>query len=215
MRIKDLIYYGKKVKQAGLVHGSSGNLSIRLGDDKFAISGTGAALDELDDKSVSICSLSGEQAAKGAVPSMEAGMHRALYRSRPEMSAILHFQSLYATIIACSERPESVNLNVIPEVPVHLGKILLVPYYPPGSRELAQAAASVAASDTSSVLLMLKQHGQIALGTNLKEVICAAEVCEFACQLAMTGKKLVAFDGDQLKKLRNYGHRSGTASGNG
>ena len=70
-------------------------------------------------------------------------MHRTIYRIRPDAGAVLHFQSLYATIVACSKEPD-INLNFIPEMPAYIGPIKFVPYLPPGSDELARVVEKTA-----------------------------------------------------------------------
>ena len=201
MIIDDLISYGKKVKQAGLITGNSGNISVRLDNNRFAISPSGTRLDELDNDPMAICSLHNENPLQGR-PSIEAGMHRAVYNSRPGVGAILHFQSLYATIVACSKET-AIDLNFIPEVPACIGTINIVHYFPPGSDELARAVEK-AAADPTCYILMLKKHGQVAVGKDLDEAMKIAEFCEFACKIFCIGKDLERYTDEELKGLAQY-----------
>ena len=80
---------------------------------------------------------------------MESGFHLGVLRERPDCDVVLHFQSPFATAVACMQETPK-DFNVTAEVPCHVGKeIPVIPYYRPGSPELAAA-----------VIAALKDHVQ-------------------------------------------------------
>ena len=53
-------------------------------------------------------------------PSMESGFHLGVLRERPDVNVVLHFQSHYATAVACMKNRPT-NFNVTAEIPCHVG----------------------------------------------------------------------------------------------
>lgn len=107
------------------------------------------------------------QVENGVRPSMESVFHLGVLRERPEVNVVLHFQSEYATVVACMKNKPS-NFNVTLEVPYHVGEVAVVPYYRPGSLELANAVIE-AMKDHDAVLL--SNHGQVVCGRDFDEVL--------------------------------------------
>lgn len=108
---------------------SSGNLSWRVGD-KMLVSGTGSWLPVLTPEKVAVCDIMSGQVENGVRPSMESVFHLGVLRERLEVNVVLHFQSEYATVVACMKNKPS-NFNVTLEVPTMWAKSLLFPIIVP------------------------------------------------------------------------------------
>ena len=144
-----------RVGDAGLTVCSSGNLSWRVGDEAL-VSGTGSWVPALQRKNVSVCDIATGAVKNGVKPSMESGFHLGILRERPDVNVVLHFQSPYATAVACMKEIPS-DFNVTAEVPCHVGsEIPVIPYFRPGSPELAGHVVA-AMKDHDSILL--RKHG--------------------------------------------------------
>ncbi len=154
--IETFVAQAHRVGELGLTICSSGNLSWRIGD-KALISGTGSWVPSLREKQVSVCDVATGEVLNGVKPSMESVFHLGVMRERPDVGVVLHFQSPYATQVACSEvRPKSYNVTA--EVPLHVGRVIPeIPFYRPGSPELAEAVVN-ALRDRNSALML--KHGQ-------------------------------------------------------
>ena len=158
---------------------SSGNLSWRIGNEAL-VSGTGSWVPNLQKEKVSICNIETGTPTNGVKPSMESTFHLGILRARPDVNVVLHFQSEYATAVACMKHKPT-NFNVTAEVPCHVGKeIPVVPYYRPGSPELA-AAVVEAMKDHNSILLT--NHGQVVSGKDFNQVMERATFFEMACRI--------------------------------
>jgi len=200
--IQELIRYAHKAKEAGLVISSSGNISIRLDTERFAISSSGASLGELSKKDISICYLNEKKERAGAKASIEMPLHKAIYIERTDVKAIFHFQSLYATTLSCAKRFDF-NLNFIPEIPVYIKNVLVLPCFNPGSARLSQEIKRKI-KGTDCGIIVLKNHGQIAVGRDLKSVLRNAEFFEFTCKMACQGIELKRYSSKRIKELQNY-----------
>jgi len=111
---------------------------------------------------------------------------------------VLHFQSPYATAVACIE-PSFDNFNVIPEVPYYIKSIKRIPFYPPGSKELANAVIEAAKSHN---MIIMQNHGLVTRAPNLDLLLKRALFFELACKiLFIGGKEIKGLSENQLKKM--------------
>lgn len=178
-QIDEFVRQAHRVGDAGLTICSSGNLSWRIGNEVL-ISGTGSWVPSLKAEKVAICDLATGRTLNDVKPSMEHVFHLGVMRERPDVNVVLHFQSRYATVIACAQRqPE--NFNVTAEIPCHVGsEIPIIPYYRPGSKELAQGVIE-ALKDHNSALML--KHGQVVCGKDFDETFERAMFFEMACRI--------------------------------
>lgn len=190
-----------RVGQAGLTICSSGNLSWRVGD-KVLVSGTGSWVPELNSRRVSVCRLSDGAILNGVKPSMESTFHLGVLRERPDVNVVLHFQSPYATAVACmKDRPATFNFTA--ECPLHVGEeIPMIPYFRPGSPELA-AHVIEAMRDHNSIMLL--KHGQVVCGKDFDQAFERAMFFEMACRIAvLNGNNVDPLTRDEINDLEEY-----------
>ena len=191
-----------RVGDAGLTVCSSGNLSWRVEEDVVMLSGTGSWVPNLVREKVALCRLSTGEVLNGVKPSMEHGFHLGVLRARPDVNVVLHFQSPYATVVACSKELPT-DFNVTAEVPCHVGAELpIIPYYRPGSKELAEAVIT-AMKDHNSVLL--RKHGQVVCGKDFDQAFERAMFFEMACRIiVLTGGKHDTLTKAEIDDLETY-----------
>lgn len=200
--IADFAGYARKVGQAGLTVCSSGNLSLRHGDIVL-VSGTGSWLPELTPDRVAVVDFATGTTLNGVKPSMESGFHLGVMQSRPdEVKCVLHFQSPYATAVACMKhRPD--NFNFTAECPIHVGRhIPMIPYFRPGSPELASHVIA-AMKEYDSVMLL--KHGQVVCGKDFNQAFERAMFFEMACRIAvLNGANTDPLTHDEIRDLDVY-----------
>ena len=178
-QIQQFIAQAHRCGDARLTICSSGNLSWRIGDQAL-VSGTGSWVPSLKRENVAVCNLAGGTAGSGLKPSMESGFRLSFLRGGGDGDVMFHFQSEYATVVSCMKNRPT-NFNVTAEIPCHVGsEIPLIPYYRPGSKELA-AAVVAAMRDHNSILLA--KHGQVVCGKDFDEVFERAMFFEMACRI--------------------------------
>lgn len=174
--IEEFITAANRMVDHGLVLCGSGNLSWRVDNERMLISVTGAWMSEMSKDKIAICSIADGASLNGKEPSIEIGFHSAILRERKDVNVVLHFQSLYATTLACSETPER-NFFVIPEIPYYIGPVKVLPYMNPGSNDLTQAVTSAIRGHD---LVVLRNHGQVTVGRDFREAFQRADFFEFA-----------------------------------
>ena len=148
----------------GLVSGSSGNVSVRLSpqdapDPLIAVTPSGKPYSDLEEADIVVVDQDGEPVEGDGVPSSETLLHLALYRARPDIAAVVHTHSLFASVAAVAgmEIPP-----ILDEMATTLGGPVRVSEYGfPGSAELADKVA-LALGDRAAALI--RNHG--AVGVN-------------------------------------------------
>ncbi len=200
-QIEKFIAEAHRVGDAGLTVCSSGNISWRVGDEVL-VSGTGSWVPSLPKEKVSVCKLETGEVLNGVKPSMESVFHLGVLRERPDVNVVLHFQSPYATAVACMQETPK-NFNVTAEVPCHVGaEIPVIPYFRPGSKELA-AAVIAAMKEHNSVLL--KKHGQVVCGKDFDQAFERAMFFEMACRIiVLTEGKYMTLSEEEIDDLETY-----------
>lgn len=174
----------------GLSPGSSGNLSVRIGD-RLLITPTGVGMLDLWPDDIAVVPIEPEaMPGPGPRPSKELPLHRAVYARRPTTAAVVHLHAPYSTALSClpvTAWPDGRLPWLTPYQVTKVGALPVVPYAVPGTAELADAVAKRAAD---SACLLLANHGSIASGLSLTAAVEAAEELEAAAQLMLTLREL-------------------------
>jgi len=198
---ESIVAIGRSLYQRGLSYGSAGNLSVRLGD-RFLMTPTNVALGALEPKRLSLLDSSGKLIT-GDPPTKEALLHLAIYETRPNVKAVVHLHSTYAVALSCLSEvsPDDVLPALTPYYVMRVGRLVLVPYYPPGEPALAHAVRERA--QISSALL-LANHGPVVGGTSLEAAAHAAEELEESAKLflLLRREKVRPLSQEEVENLR-------------
>jgi len=164
---------GRRLADKGLVIGTGGNVSERVGD-RIAITATGAVLDDLTPEGVSVVDLDGRHTAGELEPSSELFLHLGVY-DRYDAGAVIHTHSPVGTALSC----------VLDEVPcVHYQMLLLggsVPvasYRTFGTPELAEVTLAALEGKTAA---LMANHGAIVYARDLTHAVDNTLLLEWAC----------------------------------
>jgi 3-dehydro-4-phosphotetronate decarboxylase len=193
-RLRDEIAaVGKSLFDRALTFGSTGNISARLGNGDLLMTPTNASLGSLDPARLSRFTAEGVH-VDGDKPTKEAFLHRCMYCEQKASGAVVHLHSTYA--VAASILRDVDPDDVLPPLTAYyimrVGKLPLVPYYPPGDVALAEAVA-LRAKESHAVLLA--NHGPVVAGKTLREAQYATE------ELEETAKLFLLLDGKAIRPL--------------
>ncbi len=194
----------RRLHSRGLLAGAEGNLSIRLRSGELLVTASGVdkgAMTSHDvlrlraDGTMRRRDTTGEPAGEvrkdgamvenGRRPSSELAMHLACYAARADVRAVVHAHPPVATGFATAGR--AIPDNVLPEVPVVVGPIALVPYGRPGTPALSQAMAPFLAGHEA---FLLANHGVTAVGRTLEEALSRLESVEQAARIVFVADLL-------------------------
>lgn len=177
--------------QEGFMPGFSGNASIRLDNGQIAVTAAGAPKGRLASYDCILADSSQGQRK----PSSETLMHRAIYEALSQCMAILHTHPPYmqALNLALDKgrgieniRDNFLNLPLF-EARVWRQRLFFAGTYPPGSAELANAAANALPKSDCSLpcALWLSAHGLCALAGDLPTALCITEEMEHLAKVQL------------------------------
>ena len=174
---KEIAYFMRRLYRQKLTTTSGGNISVRKDKSVFI---TPSAIDkgEMLAEQVGELDLEGNIIESKHKLSIETAMHLAIYKARPDVSAIVHAHPPYGTAYASSNK--TLNSKLTSEGRLVLGNIAFAKYALMGTQYLADVVAKQA--QNSNVILM-ENHGVIALGETLTEAFDKLEVLEFTAKM--------------------------------
>ena len=196
-----------RLEQLGLNRGTSGNIGVRS-EHGFMVTPSGMPAQEMAAADMVAMNFSGNVCSAGK-PSSEWRFHRDILAARPEINAIIHTHSMFATTLACLHRE-------IP--PFHYmiavaggDSIRCAPYALFGSQELSDHALQALAQRKAC---LLANHGMISLGRDLRDALALALEVETLCQQYWCALQLGAPHilsnmqmQEVLEKFKTYGRR--------
>lgn len=166
-----LAYFGRRILEVGLAVGPGGNISARWGK-KMLISPSGLAFDEVTPQGyVAVDIETGNVEGEGR-PSSEVAMHRAIYRAREDVQAVVHVHPPFVIGVASGG---GVIQPMFPDFVALLHRVVTLPYILPCTEELAKAVGE-AVQNAEAVVLV--NHGAITVGATLKEALYRAQILE-------------------------------------
>ena len=188
--------YGEK-----LFAGTSGNLSVYDRErDLMVITPTSVPYETITPEDMIVLRLDGEVLEGRYRPSSEWRMHAAVYEARPELSALIHTHSPYATAFAVNNR--DIPVILIEMVYFLGGGVPLAKYAMPGTRGVGDEAVKVL-GDRGGCLLA--NHGVLAVGDSLERAHLRAVYIEDAakiCSIAMSNGPIVTMSEEQIAAMK-------------
>lgn len=179
---QELVGVARRTAAEGLVVGTSGNVSVRLGETVL-VTPSGVPYDRLGPDDLCAVDLEGRRTAGSQKPTSELPMHLAVYR-HTGARAVVHTHAVHATAVS----------TLVAELPaVHYmtaalgGPVRVAPYATYGSDELA--AHMIEALDGRSACL-LQNHGTIAYGDDLDQAYDRTAQLEWMCRLWLTASSV-------------------------
>lgn len=205
MKQQDIINTALKMNALGINQGASGNVSTRS-PDGFWITPSGLDYDILTPDQIVEVYPDGTHTGPWK-PSSEWLFHRDIYQARPDVNAIIHTHSKFATTLACL-RQDLPPFHYM--IAVCGGKdVRCAPYATFGTQALSDAALN-ALTDRNACLLA--NHGMIVAGPDLDKTLKIAQELELLCEQYLTalqvGEPHILSDeqmDEVLEKFKTYG----------
>ena len=177
---KIILEASKKLYHLKLVAGTSGNISMRhpKKEDHYFITASGLAYDTMVEDDIVEIDKDGVPVNPNQKPSSEWKMHVEVYKNYPNINAIVHTHSPFATAFAVNR--ETIPVILIEMKPFLGGDIKVAPYAINGSQQLADNIIPYL-KDRNSCLLA--NHGTISCGNTMEEAFTSCEYVEDAAKI--------------------------------
>ncbi len=205
---KQIVEFGKMMIDKNLTKGSGGNISVFVRDEKLMlITPSGIDYYKIQLEDIVVMDLEGNVVEGDKKPSSEHSMHSIFYREREDVNAIVHFHSVYASVLATLqwELPATHYL-----IAVSGGdNVRCADYATFGTEELARNAFDAM---KDRYVVFLANHGMLAGAKDLPNAFSKAEEIELCAEIYYRAKSigepkmLETAETDKLKRLfNNYG----------
>lgn len=198
---RQVVTLGASLFARGLTAGRTGNLSVRV-PDGFLVTPTGASLGQLSTDQLSLVDLRARH-LDGPRPSKEAFLHAAVYRARPQDSAVVHTHSTHAAAVSClaDVDPHDVLPPLTAYYVMRVGRLPLLPYHAPGDRSLEEQAERTA---QGAHAMLLANHGPVVSAADVASAADAVEELEETARihLLLHGQRTRLVTPVQVEALR-------------
>jgi L-fuculose-phosphate aldolase len=160
--------------------GTSGNLSVRLDQEKLLVTPTGVSKYLLRSADIVIVDLEGRQLTGSRKVTSEIGMHLAIYRNREDVEAVIHSHPPIATAFACAGRP--LDEMLCQEAVMILGAVPLASYATTGTDEVSASLAPLVPKHDA---ILMANHGAVTYGGSLFNAFSKMETLEHVAQVSL------------------------------
>ena len=166
---------GLRLVETGLVVGTWGNVSVRVGD-KMVVTPSGADYAALAAEDMPVVDLAtGEW--EGPKPSSERDLHRAVYLERKEINAVIHAHSPNASTLAAARRELPPILDDIAQL---IGpSVRVADYALPSTKKIVRVTMKALQGRMAA---LMANHGAVCLGRSLDEALLCCQVLEKGCK---------------------------------
>jgi L-fuculose-phosphate aldolase len=181
----ELVELGRRLHARDLVGAAEGNLSARLGDDRFLVTGSGISKGHLAPADLVVVDGAGRVLCGTRRASTELRMHLAVYAARPDVTAVVHAHPITAVALTVAGVPPPSDL--VPEAAVTLGPVAVAAFATPGTDEVPASLAPLLAGHDA---ILLERHGAITLGRSPTEAFERMETLERVARIALAARLL-------------------------
>ena len=186
----EIIQAGKRLYAAGLAVAKSGNLSARIDDKHILITASGTSLGQLKENDIARVNLDDGKAEGGLIPSSELPLHSLIYKNFPAKVVVHCHPPLINGYFAAAKTLKAMSF----ETKFYLGDVPVVPQQTP---TVTDPVPVIAALKTNN-LVVLKNHGTVAIADKFEEALNISEALEEAVKSAGLAR---LFDKDILDEL--------------
>lgn len=175
-----------RIYRSGMTTTSGGNISIRDENGDVWITPSGVDKGNLTTKDI-ICVKPDGTIIGPHKPSSELPFHRAIYKIRPELNAVIHAHP--PALVAFSIIGQVPDTKIVPQAHDIIGDVGFAPYDCPGSEQLGEKIAN-AFRDKRYKAMIMENHGVVLGGSDMMDAYQRFETLEFCCRTIVNAKRL-------------------------
>lgn len=193
---KQLATFSHLLYQKGFADANGGNLSVKPDENIIITTPTLESKGSLEYGDMVITDINGKHLYGLKSASSELSSHLAVYRANPKARAVIHSHPPYVCSYAYTKSTPLIETS--PETLIWTGEICDIPFIMPGSPELAKKMEKEC---INRQVILLRNHGLITWGENLRDAWWRTEVFEHHCKIC----HLISTRGDSPVKLNEEG----------
>jgi L-fuculose-phosphate aldolase len=180
-----LLATARELLRRGLVEGTAGNLSVRLGDGLVAMTPSSMDYEAMTVDDLVVVDMDGKVVAGERPPTTEKALHLACLRQHRDIGAVIHCHALFATMFAVTRKPIPC---VIEEFEVYVGgEVPVAEYRLTGSDALGEEVARHVGSRGA---VLMANHGLLTVGKDPEQALKVASLVERTAQVVWGARAL-------------------------
>jgi L-fuculose-phosphate aldolase len=198
---------GRRLYNKGFAAANDGNISVRLNDKEILSTPTMVSKGFMKPEDLCKVDYEGKQLAGTRKRTSEVLLHLAVYKTRPDVQAVVHCHPPHATAFAVAREP--IPKCVLPEVEVFLGEVPMALYETPGTQKFAETIVPYV-KDCNTIILA--NHGTVTFGPTLENAYFNTEIIDAYCRILILARQLGPvnyFTDAQAKELLDLKKRLG------
>jgi ribulose-5-phosphate 4-epimerase/fuculose-1-phosphate aldolase len=212
---EDICRAGRSLFERGYVHGTTGNISVKLPGDEggFLITPTDACLGFLEPEKLALVDAQGEQRS-GERASKTLTLHRRIYQHAPEADCVIHTHSSWLVDLTLRGvwREQDIVPPLTPYYVMKVGHVPLVPYFRPGDVRVAEHVAQLIDTYRQRGLIlravMCERLGPQVWGSSTTATMAVLEELEETARLWLrslnSGHPVAPLSEDAIEELRQH-----------
>ncbi|MGI5918403.1 MAG: class II aldolase/adducin family protein [Christensenellales bacterium] len=171
------------IKEYGLVALAGGNVSMRLPNGEILVTPSGMYYEIMKPEDILLMDIDGNIKEGVLKPSVDTVALLYIYKHMPHVNAIIHTHQVYATAVGLIEDKLPAVTTTLSNVT--LGEVNVAPYSSPASLNMGIETVKHIGNRRA---VILKHHGVVTVGVNLKEAMYAAIYMEETAKAYLAAK---------------------------
>ncbi len=174
---EQLVNAGLRLVKEGLVSRTWGNISMKVNDSEMLITPSGRIYEELVSADMVLVNFKTDKYEEHLKPSSEFKLHTEIYRSRPEINAVIHTHQMNASTCAAARREVPPVLDDMAQI---IGpSVRVADYALPSTKKIVRVTVKALKGRNAA---LMANHGAVCIGRDLDEAFVVCQVLEKACK---------------------------------
>jgi L-fuculose-phosphate aldolase len=165
--------------------------------------------DTINEDDIIVVKADGSVVESSRKPTIEMGLHLGIYRSRPDINAIVHTHPVYSQVFAVLR--EEIPPIIDEAAQIMGGSVRCAKYGLPGTDELANNCIDVLKE--SGYACLLANHGAVCIGSNMDMAFKVSAVLEMTAHIYLLARSIgkpVLFTKKEVDFMHDFAyHRYG------
>jgi len=206
-----IIKTAMKLDRYGLIALSGGNVSARMPTGEILLTPSGMIYEDMILSDILVVDIEGKILEGNRRPSVDTVALLYIYKNMPFVQAVIHTHQPYATAVGLVS--DELPCVVTTLANAAKGSVKVCPF---SSAASIQMGIETVANIGSKLAVILKNHGVMAVGKDLKEALCACVYLEEAAKTYLLARsinnQILELDAGQVEQavkiFEHYGQRT-------
>lgn len=182
---QEICEIGRRLYNRGFAAANDGNITVRLNEREIFCTPTMVSKGFLKPEDICKVDYDGKQLAGTKRRTSEVLLHLSVYKTRPDVNAVVHCHPPHATAFAVAHEP--IPKGILAEVEVFLGEVPMAAYETPGCQGFADTILPYTKHCNT---IILANHGTVSFGPTVEQAYFNTEIIDAYCRILILARQL-------------------------